>query len=86
MAQDEEGGGGVGGHYVEQVITLNLSFLKVASQASCVCLHVTKFIKLSIVIFCSCSFHFLFTVQLAQLIPSVSLIIVHVCTCANVNM
>ena len=29
--------------------------------------------------------HF-FTIQLAQLIPSVSLIIVHVCTCANVNM
>ena len=83
MAQDEEKGGG--GHYVEQVITLNLSFLMVASQASCVCLHVTNFIKLSIVIFCSCLFHF-FTVQLAQLMPSVSLIIVHVCTCANVNM
>ena len=35
MAQDEENGGG-GGHYIEQVITLNLSFLMVASQASCV--------------------------------------------------
>ena len=80
---------GEGGTYIEQVITVNLPFSNSCLTSSlCVCLHVTHFIKLSIVIFCSCSFYFLVTVQLAQLIPSVSLIIVYVCACARayVNM
>ena len=71
---------GEGGTYIEQVITVNLSFSNSCLRSFlCVCLHGTHFIKLSIVIFCSCAFYFLVTVQLAQLIPSVSRM--RMCTC-----